>query len=91
MIRQLKNVFAALVVVLALAACASGAKAGGMDVQPVNANCPLMSDHAVDPEVTVDFNGHAVGFCCSKCVGKWEEWSDDKKAAFVENSLAAMK
>ena len=92
MIRQAKNTFVALVMVLTLAACASqDAKGSGMEVSTVNATCPMMSDHDVDPDVTVDYKGHKVGFCCTKCVGKWNEWSDEKKAGYIENSMAAKK
>lgn len=90
MLRQLKNVFVVAAAGLTLAACNSmGAKTDGAMI--VNESCPLMADHGIDPDVTVDYEGHKVAFCCSKCIGKWEEWSDDKKMAYVKNSMAAKK
>ena len=35
--------------------------------KPVNATCPV-SDEKVDPEVTANYKGKTVGFCCSDCV-----------------------
>ncbi len=87
----MKNSFVVAAACLTLAACNSmGAKTDGA-MMTVNDSCPLMADHGVDPDVTVDYEGYKVGFCCSKCIGKWEEWSDEKKMAYVKNSAAAKK
>ncbi|MCA8953575.1 MAG: hypothetical protein KDE27_28950 [Planctomycetes bacterium] len=90
MIRELKNSFAALVCGLAFTACASNdamATPTGADMMVINQGCPLMPEHAVDPDVTVEYMGHKVGFCCEKCVGKWEAWTEEQKTAFVKNSM----
>ena len=50
----------------------------------VNATCPVMPENEVDPEVTREFMGKTVGFCCKKCVGKWDEMSDQDKQAKLE-------
>ena len=48
----------------------------------LNGTCP-MSDEPVDPNVSVDYHGHKIGFCCEGCVGPWKKMSDQEKAAFV--------
>lgn len=59
-------------------------------VTTVNMTCPVMSDHEVDPHgATADFAGVKVGFCCDKCVDKWNEMTDDAKTKFVEAAKAA--
>ena len=46
----------------------------------VNEVCPLMGGDA-DPEVTTEWDGKTVGFCCASCIPEWEELSDEQKAA----------
>jgi uncharacterized membrane protein len=41
--------------------------------QPVNALCPVLPDEAVDPELTVEWEGQTVGFCCRKCQRLFQE------------------
>lgn len=56
----------------------------------VNANCPIMADHEVDPHgKTADFAGVKIGFCCDKCVDKWEEMAEADKTKFVADAKAA--
>ncbi|MCB1282568.1 MAG: hypothetical protein KDB18_13680, partial [Salinibacterium sp.] len=69
----------AVVLVVCLAAC-GGEKDKPTTVQTVNTHCPLMQEHEVDPEITVDYQGKKVGFCCPKCIPKWEALSDEEKA-----------
>ncbi|MCR9247732.1 MAG: hypothetical protein NXI31_22115 [bacterium] len=89
MIRALKNTFLTTVVCLSLAACAGmDAKAGDMAVKPINDSCPLMPDHGVDPDVTVEYEGHTIAFCCKKCVRGWnEKMSAEERAAFVKQAM----
>jgi hypothetical protein len=44
----------------------------------VNAKCPIMG-FDVDEEVTVEWNGKTVGFCCAECIPKWNELSEEEK------------
>ena len=59
-------------------------KAGDADLAAagiINETCPIMEgDEEVDPEVTVDYQGKKVAFCCKKCVPKWNALSDAEKA-----------
>ena len=48
----------------------------------LNETCPL-SGAAVNPDVTADYHGQKIGFCCSDCLGTWDGWSDDRKAKYV--------
>ena len=45
----------------------------------VNETCPLMGGDA-DPEVTTEWNGKTVGFCCAQCIPEWNELTDEQKA-----------
>lgn len=46
-----------------------------------NKNCPIMG-HAVTKEGgTTTWNGKTIGFCCEGCLPKFEELSDEDKAA----------
>ena len=49
----------------------------------INANCVMQQDRAVDPDVTVTFEGTTVGFCCNKCAGKFETMTTEDKQAAV--------
>lgn len=96
---SLKHVFPVLLCALTLGACAStdgedqtasdqATVATDAAAGPINTNCPIMGGE-VDPDgTTVDVNGHAVGFCCGGCDKKFNAWSDEEKAKFVEDSLA---
>jgi PBP1b-binding outer membrane lipoprotein LpoB len=56
------------------------AKTGNMGV--MNSKCPI-SGKATDPEVTSDYKGSKVAFCCEGCQGKFAKLSDADKAAKV--------
>jgi hypothetical protein len=49
--------------------------------QVVNVRCPIVPAHEIDPEVSVDWNGQKVAFCCAGCIDKWEALSDADKQA----------
>lgn len=44
---------------------------GGED-GPVNAMCPVTTDEPVDPRFTVEYQGHTIGFCCRRCLTKFQ-------------------
>src|SRR5581483_8237980 len=44
---------------------------GAQQAKPVNKMCPVMPDHKVDVEVTVQYKGKTVGLCCTACQKKW--------------------
>ncbi len=50
-----------------------------------NANCPMMGKELdtdnVPEDLTREFQGQTIGFCCPGCLGPWDKLSDDEKAA----------
>ena len=84
---------AAAAVSLLFSACqsTSTAAADPAGEATVNAVCPIVPAHDVDPAVTVDYRGNKVGFCCSNCIGKWEALDDAGKTAALEKAGYTMK
>jgi uncharacterized membrane protein/YHS domain-containing protein len=39
---------------------------------PINTKCPVMTEEDVDPEITVEYMGRTIGFCCDRCVKKFQ-------------------
>ncbi|MBW7905330.1 MAG: YHS domain-containing protein [Phycisphaerae bacterium] len=39
---------------------------------PINALCPVMTEEKVDPAFTTTYRGRVIGFCCDKCLAKFE-------------------
>ena len=82
----MKHLLRASLVLLSLAivpGCASNKSDASQP--PVNKVC-LVSGEAVPADgPTVDFQGSKVGFCCEKCITKWDGMNDDaKKAALAK-------
>jgi len=53
-------------------------------VKVVNSHCPIMgteldSDN-VPADLTREFLGEKIGFCCAECLPKWDELSEMEKA-----------
>ncbi len=51
----------------------------------INSTCPMMGS-AMDPakvsaDLTREFKGKKIGFCCGKCPAKWDDLSDEEKDA----------
>jgi hypothetical protein len=44
---------------------------GAQQSKPVNKMCPVMPDHKVDVEVTVQYKSKTIGLCCTACQKKW--------------------
>lgn len=41
--------------------------------QPINKFCAVEGDNPIDPAVkTVEYKGKIIGFCCEKCIPKFE-------------------
>ena len=52
----------------------------------INDTCPIMGGD-IDPNAMMaDFGGTKVGFCCGKCINKWNAWSDTQKRDYVAKS-----
>ncbi len=58
---------------------------------PVNVKCPLMGseidEEKLTEELLVEHKGHTVGICCDKCLGPWDELSDEEKDEKLRESL----
>jgi hypothetical protein len=90
---------AVLSAVILLAGCKSegGAKGSGAGAKPakyqtVNSICPIekgtVNRSAVPAELTAEFEGQRIGFCCLDCPGKWAKLSDTEKRARLKEVLA---
>lgn len=57
-------------------------------VKVVNNHCPVMGSEIdsknVPVDLTRDFMGQKVGFCCSGCPGEWDKLSDNEKKEKLE-------
>lgn len=62
--------------VLATFAMAFGAP---QDKKPVNAKCPVKGGQAASADITSDYEGKTIGFCCNNCKGTF----DGSPAAFA--------
>jgi hypothetical protein len=75
-----------LTATLLLGACASekaapAAPAASMGV--INTTCPISGEALEGKYPSVQFQGKKVGFCCNKCIAKFEKLDDTAKAADV--------
>lgn len=55
-------------------------------VAAVNANCPIMGKPVKDDGGCTDWNGQTIGFCCPKCVDKWDELSEEDKTSHLADA-----
>ena len=39
----------------------------------VNKFCPVEPENAIDPNVTTEWNGKTVGFCCGGCIDEFKK------------------
>lgn len=70
----------------ALAGCASTETTDDANVSMgmINETCPIMEGNAVDPNGPyVEYNGAKVGFCCAGCDTAFNNWSDERKQAYI--------
>ncbi len=40
---------------------------------PVNKYCMVVSEHEIDPKVTLEYEGTVYGFCCEDCIPKFKK------------------
>ena len=50
----------------------------------VNANCPMMGNPVEEDGGSTEWNGQMIGFCCDKCVAKFEDLDDAGKQAALD-------
>lgn len=55
-------------------------------VAAVNANCPIMGKPVKDHGGRADWNDQTIGFCCPKCIDKWEALSDEEKTSHLTDA-----
>ena len=78
----------ALVLLASLAACtheatsAAPAAGGAATAVALNTVCPIGGD-PVDPKLTRELGGATIGFCCEKCVTKFDAMDAAGKAAIL--------
>lgn len=69
--------------------------ASGATKKIVNAVCPLMGSKLdlskVTHDLTRQYKGKQVGFCCEGCPGAWDKLSDDEKAKKLHASMPKAK
>ncbi len=53
----------------------------------VNTVCPIMGGEATS-EVSVDWNGKKVGFCCPPCIEEWQELTDTEREQKIASAKA---
>lgn len=51
---------------------------------PINEYCPVMTEEKADPAFTTVYNGQVIGFCCDKCLAKFEANPDRYAARLIE-------
>ena len=57
-----------------------GTRTTAQTVSFANTKCPIMGGKP-NPELTAEFGGKTVGFCCDGCPQKWTALSDEEKTA----------
>ena len=60
-------------------------------VPVVNKNCPItggkIDNKSVAPELTRDYQGQTIGFCCPACPPQWDALTDAEKAAKFQAAM----
>ena len=70
---------AAITLLLAIVVGCTEAAMSGASVTLSNTECPVTGQPA-SRDVTTEWDGKTVGFCCSDCLPEWETLSDEQKA-----------
>jgi len=70
---------------LVVVAC-SGVESASGDIVSINETCPVMGNEVEDDGGSTEWKGKTVGFCCPKCIDKFEAMSDDGKKAALEKA-----
>lgn len=55
-------------------------------IAAVNTNCPIMGKPVKDNGGRTDWNGQTIGFCCPKCIDKWEALSEEEKTSHLNDA-----
>jgi len=57
-------------------------------ITSANKYCVVMLADPVDPNLSVDYKGQKVGFCCPGCTKKWDKMNDTQKDAALAAAIA---
>lgn len=85
----MKNLLRISVVLAALApfpACAAPAGAAGQPL--LNKVCVVSGEELAADAPTADYRGGKLGFCCEKCLAKWNKLDDAGKQAAFDAKVA---
>jgi len=66
----------------------SGETVETTDAVPVNKYCMVVSEHEVDPKVTLEYEGTVYGFCCEDCIPKFKKDPEKYISAFKKRNGA---
>lgn len=55
------------------ATAAAAAPSTQQSDKPVNKNCPIETDNAIDSKVTAKYKGKTIGFCCADCIKEFNK------------------
>ncbi|HRX86660.1 MAG TPA: YHS domain-containing protein [Phycisphaerae bacterium] len=61
------------IAVLACALAAIVAAPVRAESAPINKMCPVLTDEEADPAITCEYAGHTIGFCCKRCLTKFQD------------------
>ncbi len=67
------------------------AGASADDATPINTMCPVSKEAIAVSAGTIEFDGHAIGFCCPSCAKAFMAWDESRRDAFVVAALASSK
>jgi hypothetical protein len=70
---------------LLLCHCSSTPEEAAEPPRTLNSTCLILEGEELDPEVTVTFDGHEIGFCCNLCLKQWNEMSYADREKAVRN------
>lgn len=52
----------------------------------MNKTCPMTGEALDASSPTVDYNGGKVGFCCERCMGKWNAMTPAEQKAKLDGA-----
>jgi YHS domain-containing protein len=83
-----KMTAAALIALAMMAAAPAGAAELPKDA---NTTCPVMTKEKVEPELSLDYKGKTVYFCCAKCKRKFLQDPEKYMKRLAEDAKAKQK
>jgi hypothetical protein len=68
---------------IALLSGCAGQKDSGAPMGAMNTKCPYTGG-AANPDLTSEFNGQQVAFCCGGCKNRFDKSTDDARAELMK-------